>query len=234
MQKNGILTFLFAFIPGAGQMYQGYMKRGLSLILMCCAIAVVASLFSPVMFLILVIWMYSFFDTFNLRAQIATSTAPEDDYLVHFDPKDKRLAQMMLDSHKLVGWALIAFGGLIAYENILMNALNDLMWRWGKDNPFFRAFYLVMDRLPTVAVCVALIICGIWLVKGPKTGKKPEDNRTDDPDFQEYHASAAEKPVEFKMPEFPKLSFPERHPEKKADEEPSADESEEDDGNDDE
>ena len=32
MKKNGILTFLFAFVPGAGQMYQGYMKRGLSLI----------------------------------------------------------------------------------------------------------------------------------------------------------------------------------------------------------
>ena len=30
MKKNGILTLLFACIPGAGQMYQGYMKRGLS------------------------------------------------------------------------------------------------------------------------------------------------------------------------------------------------------------
>ena len=36
MMKNGILTFLFAFCPGAGQMYQGYMKRGLSLITMFC------------------------------------------------------------------------------------------------------------------------------------------------------------------------------------------------------
>ena len=25
--KNGILTFLFAWCPGAGQMYLGYMKR---------------------------------------------------------------------------------------------------------------------------------------------------------------------------------------------------------------
>ena len=32
MKKNGILTLLFAFIPGAGQMYQGYMKRGLCLL----------------------------------------------------------------------------------------------------------------------------------------------------------------------------------------------------------
>ena len=231
MQKNGSLTFLFAFIPGAGQMYQGYMKRGLSLILMCCVIFMVATLFSPVMFLILVIWMYSFFDTFNLRAQIATGTAPEDDYLVHFDPKDKRLAQMMLDSHKLVGWTLIAFGVLIAYENILMNALNDLMWRWGQNNPFFRAFYLVMDQLPQVVVCVALIICGIWLVKGPKAGRK---NASDDPDFHEYRASA-EKTPEFSMPAFPKLHFPKLHTDDTATqtEQPAEDESEADDGNDD-
>lgn len=207
MQKNGILTFLFAFIPGAGQMYQGYMKRGLSLILICCAICMVAALIAPAAFFLIVVWMYSFFDTFNLRAQIATGTAPTDDYLVHFDPKDKRLVQMMLDSHKLVGWALIAFGVLVAYENILMNALNDLMWRWGQNNPFFRAFYLVMDQLPQVVVCVALIVCGIWLVKGPKTGRK---NPSDDPDFHEYQASA-EKTPESPMPAFPKLHFPKFH-----------------------
>lgn len=30
MYKNGFLTLCFSFIPGAGQMYQGYMKRGLT------------------------------------------------------------------------------------------------------------------------------------------------------------------------------------------------------------
>ena len=229
MQKNGILTFLFAFIPGAGQMYQGYMKRGLSLILMCCAICMVAALISPAAFFLIVVWMYSFFDTFNLRAQIATGTAPTDDYLVHFDPKDKRLVQMMLDSHKLVGWALIAFGVLIAYENILMNALNDLMWRWGQNNPFFRAFYLVMDQLPQVVVCVALIVCGIWLVKGPKAGRK---NPSDDPDFHEYQASA-EKTPESPMPAFPKLHFPKFHADSTTEPTDPPVESEDEDGNDD-
>lgn len=231
MQKNGILTFLFAFIPGAGQMYQGYMKRGLSLILMCCAICMVAALISPAAFFLIVVWMYSFFDTFNLRAQIATGTAPTDDYLVHFDPKDKRLVQMMLDSHKLVGWTLIVFGVLIAYENILMNALNDLMWRWGQNNPFFRAFYLVMDQLPQVVVCVALIVCGIWLVKGPKAGRKPEGSGAEEQDFHEYQASA-EKTPESPMPAFPKLHFPKFHADSTTEPTDPPVESEDEDGND--
>lgn len=137
MLKNGFLTFCCAFIPGAGQMYQGYMKRGLSLILTACLIGMVSSLLNPVLLLLVVVWMYSFFDTFNLRAQIIADTAPEDDYLVHFDPRDKRLARALLDSHKLVGWLLIAFGALIAYQNLIMNIFGDLVYRWGHSSPRF-------------------------------------------------------------------------------------------------
>lgn len=190
MLKNGLLTLLFAFIPGAGQMYQGYMKRGLSLMLMCCAICVLAVLFVPIAFFLLLVFMYSFFDTLNLRAQIALGNAPADDYLVHLDPKDKRLARLLLDSHKLVGWLLIAFGALIAYQNLIMNIFGDLVYRWGHSSPVFRALYLVMDSLPDVVVCVVLIVCGVWLVKGPHPAKKPDASKDvpEDADFCEYHA----------------------------------------------
>ena len=207
MLKNGFLTLLFAFIPGAGQMYQGYMKRGLSLILMCCAIGAVAVLFSPVALFLLVVFMYSFFDTLNLRAQIALGKAPEDDYLVHLDPKDKRLARMLMDSHKLVGWVLIVFGVLIVYENIIMEMLNEVLWRWGRDSVTFRAFYLVMDRLPDVVACVAFILCGVWLVRGPRKPKAapaPEEaaESGESADFREYHADdPAEEPTVLTLPE---------------------------------
>lgn len=202
MKKNGILTFLFAFVPGAGQMYQGYMKRGLSLItLFFLCIMAGMLLLEPLVLTALIVWMYSFFDTFNLRAQFIAGTAPADDYLVHFNTKDARLTLFFRDSHKLVGWALIAFGALIAYENIIMNLLNDVLWRWGRDSVVFRAFYLVMDRLPDVVLCVALILCGAWLVRGPqKAGKKQAEAQEDaagDADFQEYHA----------MPDAPEMTL---------------------------
>ena len=189
MKKNGILTLLCAFIPGAGQMYQGYMKRGLSLITMfSLSVAIGAGMDIGIFYFAMpVIYMYSFFDTFNLRAQLSMGTAPEDDYLVHFNPRDKRLLQLLADSHKLLGWALIAFGAIVAYQNILMSTLGDLLWRWGKTSPIFRALYLVMDQLPQIVVCVALIVCGIWLVKGPKTAPQaaPEEDSADE-EFTEY------------------------------------------------
>lgn len=180
--KNGILTLIFAFIPGAGQMYQGYMKRGLSLIGMFCAGCAMAILLDGLALVLPVIWMYSFFDTFNLRAQLGAGNAPEDDYLVHFDLENERLRQFMKDSHKLVGWGLIALGALVLYENIVMSTLGDIMWRWGQNSPIFRAFYLMMKDLPQIMFCVALIVCGVWLVRGPRAAQKPE---------------AAEKPEDF-------------------------------------
>ena len=174
MKKNGILTLLFACIPGAGQMYQGYMKRGLSLITMFCLFIILGSTTGLDALVVgcIVVYMYSFFDTLNLRAQLAAEKAPEDDYLVHFNWHDARMTQFMGESHKLVGWLLIAFGALIAYQNLIMNTLGDLVYRWGHSSPVFRALYLVMASLPDVVVCVVLIVCGVWLVKGPHPAKR--------------------------------------------------------------
>lgn len=205
MMKNGILTFLFAFCPGAGQMYQGYMKRGLSLITMFCVAFGAGTLLGVLYVAMPIVWMYSFFDTFNLRAQILADTAPEDDYLIHFDPRDRRLARALLDSHKLVGWALIAFGALIAYQSLIMNILGDLVYRWGHSSPVFRALYLVMASLPDVVVCVVLIVCGVWLVKGPHPAKKPDASKDvpEDADFCEYHADEADPPEKAPLRSFP-------------------------------
>ena len=210
MKKNGILTFLFAFVPGAGQMYQGYMKRGLSLITMFCLCVMAGMLLEPLVLTALIVWMYSFFDTFNLRAQFIAGTAPADDYLVHFNTKDARLTLFFRDSHKLLGWALIALGAMVAYQNIIMRVLGDVMWRWGQNNPFFRAIYLMLDELPQIVSCVALVVCGLWLVRGPK-GKKVHRDTPDDEEFHEYTAAAPapdaapEEPADFAMPELSAL-----------------------------
>lgn len=211
MKKNGILTLLFACIPGAGQMYQGYMKRGLSLITMFCLFIIVGSATGLDALVVgcIVVYMYSFFDTFNLRAQIIAENAPADDYLVHINWKDKRMQQFMMDSHKLLGWGLIALGGLVAYENIIMRVFGDVMWRWGQNNPVFRAIYLMLDELPQIVTCVALIVCGLWLVRGPKgkkNRKKPEPPQ--DEDFTEYTAADPAAPDEdagFAMPKLAAL-----------------------------
>ena len=160
--------------------------------------------------------MYSFFDTLNLRAQLAAEKAPEDDYLVHFDWHDARMTQFMGESHKLVGWGLIALGAIVFYNNIIMRVLGDVMWRWGQDNPVFRAIYLMLDALPQIVVCVALIVFGMWLVRGPKNKKGKQPAEEEPEDFHAYTAApqaedaedaedTADTDTHFAMPELSAL-----------------------------
>ena len=82
MKKNGFLTFIFACIPGAGQMYYGYMQRGLSLITMFIACFIVGAIINPLAALAIVIWMYSFFDTYDLVRHLAAGDPKEDGLLL--------------------------------------------------------------------------------------------------------------------------------------------------------
>ena len=70
MRKSRILTFLFALWPGAGQMYLGYMKRGVSLMgIFCLLISITGFLnLSFLFFLLPVIWFYAFFDTLMFQS----------------------------------------------------------------------------------------------------------------------------------------------------------------------
>ena len=102
------------------------------------------------------------------------------------------------------------------YNNIIMRVLGDVMWRWGQDNPVFRAIYLMLDALPQIVVCVALIVCGMWLVRGPKNkkGKQPLEEETEEAeDFHAYTAApqaedaedTADTDTHFAMPELSAL-----------------------------
>ena len=69
MKKNLFFTFCFSFIPGAGQMYQNYMKRGVSMMCIAGILFVFAVMLETVIFVIpfLIMMAYSFFDTYNIR-----------------------------------------------------------------------------------------------------------------------------------------------------------------------
>ena len=87
-RKSGFLTFCFACLPGAGEMYLGYMKRGLSVMLAFWGLIFVASLLNMGILGILapVIWAYSFFDTFNLLHNIFRII--DRDLMTFYDRKD--------------------------------------------------------------------------------------------------------------------------------------------------
>jgi len=193
--KNPFLLFLSACIPGCGQMYEGYMKRGVSIMSMFVLIIGLATwlYFGQLALALPVLWLYSFFDTYNIRRALQNGTAAPDTYplgLSHMD--QEQLSRLLAKRHSLIGWALVILGlyGLWqAMANYFSNFLSDL---FGID--FYR---LVNYQLPKLVTFLLVIALGIWFIRGPKhsaddefTGFTPPSNATSD-----AKASSAEGPA---------------------------------------
>lgn len=171
-QKRGLRLFITACVPGCGQMYQGYMKRGLSLLLTLCAIfllAVVLSLEELTIFL-LPLWVFSFFDSYNIRARSCEpQTEPVPDaYLFGLSDMDaQKLTALCAKRHSLLGWALVVLGAYILFDTFvgrIMQAVCQYLGDWW-------LYDTVMRDLPRMIVTVGIIALGIWFIRGPKQPK---------------------------------------------------------------
>ena len=184
--KHGLLFFITSCLSGCGQMYQGYMKRGLSLLLGFFVILAIAGFLglSAVAFFLPVVWLYAFFDSYALRSQLSAGTAPEDAFLFGLSDMDsKRLGELLRKRHSLIGWALVVVGVYMLYD-ILLSQLGGLFFGW-----FGEWLYgLLRYGLPRLVITVLVILLGLWFIRGPKD-KTPIDDEI--PPFAPPASSAA-------------------------------------------
>lgn len=172
--KSGFFTFCFGLVPGMGQMYLGYMKRGISLMLMFVGVIFVSALLNIGLLCIVlpVIWAYALFDALNLRTQTPEQAAANPDGFM-FDPEcfmGENWSKFITKRHSLFGWGLIFIGLYSLYSTFVRPLLWDLYNR-------FNLMWLrsLLDDVPTLLVAVLLIGLGLYLVKGPsKPDGRPE------------------------------------------------------------
>lgn len=64
-QKKRFLTFICSLIPGAGELYMGFEKQGMSILIIFWGIVAISALTGMTFILCLlpIIWFYSFFHT---------------------------------------------------------------------------------------------------------------------------------------------------------------------------
>ena len=171
--KNGFLLFITSCLSGCGQMYQGYMKRGMSLLLAFFLVIFVSTYFylGTLVLFLPVIWAYAFFDSYSLRSQISAGTAPEDAFLFGLSDMDsKRLGELLRKRHSLIGWVLVLLGAYMLYDMVL-DQLGGLFFGW-----FGEWLYsLLRYSLPRVVITVLVILLGLWFIRGPKA-KAPIDD----------------------------------------------------------
>ncbi len=172
---SALLHLCFACVPGCGQMYQGYMKRGISQTVLFSISIFFAILLEngALAVLIIPLWAYSFFDSFNLRRQWKDGYAVEDEYMFGLSDLDSdRLTRLLGKRHSLIGWILVVVGLFNLYQIFARNilgALRDFM-------PWFDWLYhlLVWDA-PRIMGTVLIIAAGMWFVRWPKTRQGEDD-----------------------------------------------------------
>ncbi len=166
-KKRGFWLFVFSLIPGAGEMYLGFFKQGLSIMAILFAFIAGATWLNlgPIMFFLPVLWFYSFFHVHNLASLSDEEFyAIQDDYLFNFNDEKFKSLFAGDKGRKVLAFALILIG-VSAVWNIFCDYLNSILEMCGIDTS---QLYYIFDKVPQLVFAVLIIWLGVYLIKGKK------------------------------------------------------------------
>lgn len=175
-KKNRFLTFCFSLMPGAGEMYMGFMKTGVSLMLLFFLIVIIAGWTQQAVIALLavVIWFYSFFYA-NHLASLSDEDFRQvnDEYFFGMDtlPGVKVIVERY---HTLIACILIFIGVCF-----LWSSLADLMYGMLPESYRFiaKAMRRIGNYVPSILIGIAIIAGGIKMISGKKVELEGQPER---------------------------------------------------------
>lgn len=163
-QKSKFWAFLFSLCPGCGQLYLGFKKRGLTLMVYFWAsIAIATELsLSAFVFVSIIVWFFAFFDTMNLNGAPPEAFLQErDQYLLPTDDNLKFVNKYKIPRY--IGIALIVFGIFILWQSVALSYI----YRYFPNEVYYFLSDLTQYAL-RVLLAVVVIVVGFKLVRGKK------------------------------------------------------------------
>lgn len=175
-QKSRFWLFLFSLFPGAGHMYLGLMRMGLSFMfgfMLSVALMNITGL-DVLVVLPLTIYIYSFFHANNIGGMDDEAFAAlEDEYLLGFGDIDRDRFRLDQRNRNLAAAVLIILGICMLW-NVGFGMVRDYI---GWDNPIIKAiYYTVRDDVPRVVIAIAIIWVGVTLLRGRKESGPMEES----------------------------------------------------------
>jgi hypothetical protein len=151
-RKSGVLATFLSVIPGAGHMYLGLQRRGLQLMA-----AFVFSFYimdalrlTIFLFLIPIIWFYSFFDGLQQFSRWRRG-----------EVRDEPVVDWLLNHQKWIGIGLIGLGGFYLLDQVVLPIIE-------RNFPDFNINYWFHSYVQTSIVSILLIGGGLKLLLGKK------------------------------------------------------------------
>lgn len=167
-KRSKFWTIVFAFLPGAGHMYNGFMKLGVSFMGLFFGLWMVASVINigPLTFLAPVIWFYAFFDCVNKIFQNDDEFyMQEDRYLFTREQLEKMNINIFKERNLLIGAILILIGIYALWNNVVLHILSvyDLL-----SPDVYQAIVNFGNIIPQLVMGGLIIWAGIALIMGKK------------------------------------------------------------------
>ena len=167
-KRSKFWTMVFAFLPGAGHMYNGFMKLGVSFMGLFFGIWIVASVINigPIAFLAAVVWFYAFFDCINRIFQDDDEFyAQEDYYLFTREQMEKWNINIFKERNLLVGVVLIIIGIYALWNNVVLHIISD----YGLlSAAAYQVILNIGNIVPQLVVGGLIIWAGAALIAGKK------------------------------------------------------------------
>lgn len=164
-KKSKFLTFIFSLLPGAGHMYMGFMKTGISFMAMFFFLIFLSSWLDigPLLFILPLIWFYSFFDCIN-KAETNDDefTLLEDNYLFSMDKLVSIDKDIFKKRRLFLGILLLLLGIYLAWNNV-MNILSRYITA-----ETYNIIRNITRITPQLIIGIAIIILGVKLIIGKK------------------------------------------------------------------
>lgn len=178
-KKNRFWLFILSLWPGAGHMYMGFMKMGLSFTLGFMILCMIVGVTNIGAFAVLPItlYIYSFFHANNLGGLDDESfMAVEDEYLFGLGSLKNQPVKIDQKVRKAAAVVLIVVGIYMLW-NVLFELLRSF---FGWDNPVIRAvYYFMRDDVPRAVIGIAIICFGVILLRGKRAvTEETDDNQS--------------------------------------------------------
>ena len=177
-KKNRFFTFIFSFLPGAAEMYMGFMKNGFSLMLcflLPFALVVIYGGLDFLMPICAVMWFYGFFHARNYAGMDDMTFDAMTDKYIWEEFSDLNFSKVSAKTaKKWIAAALIVIGAALIWDyfsGILYRLIPEGYW----DD-----IYPALSNIPQVVISILMVIVGIRMV----VGKKKELDTTSDADVK--------------------------------------------------
>lgn len=163
-KKNVFFTFCCSLVPGAGEMYMGFMKRGVSIMgIFFLGIFLSSWLYlEELLFVLPIIWFFSFFDTHNLRAMDEEEFYGLEDQYINIPGFDYGKVVLQSKFRYILAIILILIGLSMLWSNLM-----DLLYYVIPDY-YYNAIRNITNYVPHTLIGIAIIVVGIYLIRGKK------------------------------------------------------------------